>query len=92
MTAETKFVTDDEGRIVIGDGTRVKGLPRNGEDKFFYFQTRTAFTISTGGSISIRTTRRMAIGLLIPLLGAKSFQDQILKQNENHAKEFFNQR
>lgn len=91
MTAETKFVTDEEGRIEIGDGTRVKGLPQNGEDRFFYFQTRTEVTASTG-KIAIRTTRRMAIGLLIPFLGNKQFQDRVLKQNEDHAKGFFNSR
>lgn len=100
MTAETKFVTDEEGRIEIGDGTLVKGLPQNGEDRFFYFQTRTEFTASTQGrdgspterKMAIRTTRRMAIGLLIPFLGDKQFQERVLKQNEEHAKGFFNSR
>lgn len=88
MTTETRFVTDENGRIEIGDGCRVPGLPKNGKGEFFYFQTRTEFTTATG-KVAIRTTRRMAIGLLPLFLSNKQFQDRVLKQNESHAKGFF---
>jgi hypothetical protein len=90
MTVETKFVTDEEGRIAVSEKRGTKELPP--DNRFFHFQTRTVFTTSAGSTIAIRTNRRMAAGLLEYFLDNKLLQDRVLKQNEDHAKNFFNRR
>lgn len=88
MTIETKFVTDEEGRIAISEKRGTKKFPP--DERFFYFETRSTVTTSDGKTMSVRTMRRMAAGLMIYFLANEKFQERILKQNQDHAANFFN--
>jgi hypothetical protein len=92
MDLKTSFVTDDDGHIAIEEPF---DDDIDDDARFFYFQTRTEMTFGEGDTaktIAVRTSRKMAFGLLTYFLGNKTFQDLILRQNQAHATQFFNQR
>lgn len=78
---ETRFVANEDGSAYIETFTD-KNL------EYFRFETRTKFDIGNGASITVRTRRRMAAGLLEHFRRNQAFREQIMRQNQKHAEKF----
>lgn len=81
MSAETRFVAAEDGSPWVETFTE-KGI------EFFRFETRTAIAIEAG-SVTIRTRRRMAAGLLEYFRKNETFRALVMRQNQQHAIDFF---
>ncbi len=83
VSVETRFTAAEDGEAWTEKFVE-KGV------EWFRFESRTKITLEDGCSITIRTRRRMAAGLYAYFRGAEAWRKQILRENQDHALDFYN--
>jgi hypothetical protein len=79
MEARSQYITNSEGLIKT----------RKLSEKFFAFQSITVFIANSRVVYAIRTTRKMAKGLMDYFYNNDDFKKQLLLQNQRSAIKFF---